>query len=77
MWNSIYYIRRNYYYENIKQKAKKLSKYELSWYIDRIIPHIEKMIEAKKGNIDNNYFKDIIQNNEASDWVAGCPMHMK
>ena len=60
-------------YENIKKKAKKLSKYEFSWYIDRIIPHIEKMIEAKKGNIDNNYFKDIIQKNEASDWVAGCP----
>ena len=60
-------------YIKIKEKAKKLSKYEFNWYIDRIIPHIDKMIEAKKGNIDNNYFKDIIQKNEASDWVAGCP----
>ena len=31
------------------------------------------MIEAKSGNIDNNYFKDIIQKNEDSDYVAGCP----
>ena len=31
------------------------------------------MIEAKNGNIDNNYFKDIIQKNEATDYVADCP----
>ena len=51
-------------YEKIKEKAKKLSKYEFNWYIERKIPHIDKMIEAKKGNIDNNYFKDIIEKNQ-------------
>ena len=60
-------------YENIKKKAKKLRIYEFSWYIDRIIPHIEKMIDAKKGNIDINYFKDIIQKNEVFENTAhGC-----
>jgi len=48
-------------YKSIKEKAEKLSKYEFKWYIDRIIPHIEKMIEAKSGKIDTNYFKNIIQ----------------
>ena len=48
-------------YKSIKEKAEKLSKYDFKWYIDRIIPHIEKMIEAKSGKIDINYFKNIIQ----------------
>ena len=51
-------------YKKLKEKTKNLSKYEFSCYVDRIIPCIDKMIEAKNGNIDNNYFKDIIQKNE-------------
>ena len=43
-------------YEKIKSKAQFLSKYKFSWYIKRIIPHINKMIKAKKGNVDANYF---------------------
>ena len=65
-------------YKKIKEKAKNLSKYEFSWYIDRIIPHIDKMIEAKNGNIDNNYFKDIIQKNETTGYGGGChPIKVK
>ena len=51
-------------YRKILSKAQKLRKYDFEWYIDRIIPHIEKMIEAKKGNIDIEYFQNIIQEKE-------------
>ena len=44
-------------YEKILTKAKNLKKYDFEWYIDRIIPHIQKMIDAKKGNIDVNFLK--------------------
>ena len=54
-------------YIKIKKKTENLSKYKFEWYINRIIPHIEKMIEAKKGNIDNNYFKNFVQNNEITE----------
>ena len=54
-------------YIKIKKKAENLSKYKFEWYINRIIPHIEKMIEANKGNIDNNYFKNFVQNNEITE----------
>ena len=54
-------------YIKIKKKAENLSKYKFEWYINRIIPHIEKMIEAKKGNIDNNYFKNFVQNSEITE----------
>ena len=58
-------------YEKILEKTKKLRKYEFDWYIDRIIPHIEKMVEAKKGNIDVNYFKNIVQDDETTEHVSG------
>ena len=48
-------------YKSLISKAKKLRKYEFEWYIDRIIPCIEKMVEAKQGNIDIEFFKNIIQ----------------
>ena len=54
-------------YKKILEKAKKLKKYDLDWYIDRIIPHIEKMIEAKEGLIDKEYFKNMIQSSELVD----------
>ena len=40
-------------YKKIISKAKELRKYDFEWYIDRIIPHIQKMVEAKEGKIDN------------------------
>ena len=54
-------------YKSIKEKAEKLSKYDFKWYIDRIIPHIEKMIEAKSGKIDITYFKNIIQKHSSDN----------
>ena len=60
-------------FQKIKEKAEKLSKYEFDWYINRIIPHIQKMIDAKNGKIDNDYFRDIIKRNEVKDNVMlGC-----
>ena len=35
-------------YKKIITKAKDLSKYQFGWYINRIIPHIEKMLKPKK-----------------------------
>ena len=54
-------------YKDIIAKAKELSKYDFDWYIDRIIPHLEKMVEAKEGKIDVNYFKNMIQKKEITE----------
>ena len=51
-------------YKIIIKKAKNLRKYKFEWYIDRIIPHIQKMVEAKEGKIDVKYFQNIIQKKE-------------
>ena len=54
-------------YRKIISKAKYLRKYDFEWYIDRIIPHIEKMAEAKEGKIDVEHFKSIIQVKEKTE----------
>jgi len=53
-------------YKKIILKAKNLSKYHFGWYINRIIPIIQKMVEAKEGNIDINFFKNIILKEEVT-----------
>jgi hypothetical protein len=58
-------------YKKIIEKAKKLKKYDFEWYINRIIPHIEKMVEAKEGKIDKNYFMDMIQKKEVTEIKYG------
>ena len=47
-------------YYQIKSKAIKLSKYKFDWYINGILPIIEKMIEAKEGKVDIDFFKRMI-----------------
>ena len=58
-------------YKKIKAKATELKKYKFGWYIDKIIPHIDKMIEAKEGKIDVDYFKNMVQNKEETEYKAG------
>ena len=58
-------------YKKIKEKALKLKKYKFDWYINKIIPHIDKMIEAKEGKVDADYFKNMVQNKEATEFMAG------
>ena len=58
-------------YKNIISKAKELKKYKFEWYIERVIPHIEKMVQAKEGKIDVDYFKSMIQKKEIIEEEAG------
>ena len=54
-------------YKKIINKAKKLRKFKFEWYIDKIIPHIQKMVNAKEGKVDTEYFKNIIQKKEVTE----------
>jgi len=58
-------------YKKILFKAQSLKKFKFEWYIDRIIPHISKMIEAKEGKIDVDYFKSMIQKKEVTELKSG------
>ena len=58
-------------YKKIKEKANELKKYKFDWYIDKIIPHIDKMIEAKEGKIDVDYFKNMVQKKEETEYKSG------
>ena len=58
-------------YEKIFSKAKELKKYDFEWYIDRILPIIQKFIDAKKGYVDINYFKNIVQEHKITEYKSG------
>ena len=58
-------------YKEIITKAQELKKYQFDWYINKIIPHIEKMVEAKEGKIDIDYFKNMIQKKEVIEKEYG------
>ncbi len=58
-------------YKKIIEKATKLKKYQFEWYINRIIPHIEKMVEAKEGKVDKEYFINMIQKKEVTQTKYG------
>ena len=58
-------------YKKIITKAKKLKNYEFAWYIDKIIPHVEKMVDAKEGKIDIDYFKNMIQKDQITVMKKG------
>ena len=51
-------------YKKIILKSTNLRKYDFEWYIDRIIPLVQKMVDAKEGKIDINFFKNIVQKDE-------------
>ena len=51
-------------YKKIISKAKNLSKYDFEWYIEDIIPIIQKMVDAKEGKIDIEFFKNMILKKE-------------
>ena len=58
-------------YREMISKAKELIKYDFAWYINKIIPHLEKMAEAKEGKIDVDYFKNMIQKKEVIEQKYG------
>ena len=58
-------------YKQIISKAKELKKYEFDWYINRIIPLVEKMVEAKEDKVDIDFFKNIIQKKEITETKYG------
>ena len=54
-------------YKKILTKCEALKKYKFEWYINRIIPCIEKMVDAKEGKIDIDFFKSIVQKKEITE----------
>ena len=54
-------------YKKILAKYEALKKFKFEWYINLIIPCIQKMLEAKEGKIDVDFFKNIVQKKEITE----------
>ena len=53
-------------YIKLKEKTIQLKKYDLDFWIDEIIPILDKIIDTKKGNIDKEFWKKMYYNVEGS-----------
>ena len=53
-------------WENVLEKANSLKKYNLSWWIDQLVPILDQFIQAKKGNIDVEFWKNMIKEKNGS-----------
>ena len=48
----------------LKKKAENLQKYDLKWWIDKLIPNLDKIIETKQGKVDKEFLRNIIKVNK-------------
>ena len=55
-------------WENVLHKANSLKQYELSWWIDELLPILNKIIDTKKGNIDIDFWKNMIKEKQSNDF---------
>ena len=66
-WKELLKIIKKYW-----QKLKNcINIYDFGWYINRILPIIQKFIDAKEGNIDVDFFKNKVQENTITEAMYG------
>ena len=53
-------------YIKLKEKTMKLKKYDLDFWVDEIVPILDKIIETRKGNVDKEFWKKFYYNVEGS-----------
>ena len=61
-------------WELILEKTKELSKYELNWWVDDLIPILEQFINASKNQIDLEFWNNIYKNRKigsGSPYITG------
>ena len=64
-------------YIKLKEKTMKLKKYDLDFWIDEIIPILDKIIETRKGNVDKEFWKKFYYNAEGSINGSGTTQKVK
>lgn len=47
-------------WEKIANKLEKIRKFELDFWVDTLLPIISKIIDTKKGNVDQKFWNDMI-----------------
>ena len=64
-------------YIKLKEKAIKLKKFDLDFWIDEIVPILDKIIETRKGNVDKEFWKKFYYNVEGSIESSGTTQKVK
>ena len=48
-------------WQNVLEKTKKLSRYELKWWTDELVPLLEQFVEASKGEVDKKFWQNMFK----------------
>jgi len=58
-------------WERVLDKTNKLRKYDLDWWIDELVPVLQQFIRAKKGDIDVEFWKNMIKEKQGRTYDPG------
>jgi hypothetical protein len=58
-------------WERVLEKTEALRKYKLDWWIDEMEPELKQFIAASKGNVDNDFWKNMFKYH--SEGKCGSP----
>jgi len=53
-------------WEKVREKAKRLAKYDLEWWIVELIPVLDEFVNAMKGKVDNKFWKSLYKLDDSS-----------
>lgn len=48
-------------WQKILDKTRQLARYNLSWWVDEMVPVLEKIVETSKGKIDRNFWRSMFK----------------
>lgn len=57
-------------WQKVVDKANRLRKYDLDWWIDRIAPLLDRFVEASRGNVDTRFWRNMFKRHKSSEYGA-------
>lgn len=61
-------------WDKVLAKAQYLKKYGLEWWIDELIPVLEKIKKSAEGDVDREFWRNLVK--YQSDWICGLEGHV-
>lgn len=60
-------------YRSIRRRVQALSEYDLSWWVDRLLPIVDQLIAAAEGRVDVPFWRSLYNLDDSSGgpWVTG------
>lgn len=60
-------------WQSVKDRASALSEYDLGWWTEHLIPHLDQFVRASKGDVEKEFWKRIykIEGGSGGPYISG------